>query len=76
MVEGDALGRGRAFIFVALIGNEQIEISRVLVLEISREGEAPGTTWVRLPQRLPAVFALVFFSIQGVLRNGIDRPCL
>src|SRR4030095_10012825 len=74
MVESDALGRRCAFIFVTLIGNEQIEISGVPVLEVSREGKAPRASRVCLPQRLPAFFALVLFSIQGVLREGQTVP--
>ena len=75
MVQSDALGRGRAFIFVTLVGDEQIEISRVLVLEISRQGKAPGTTCVRLPKWLAAVPAFLFFPIEGFLGKG-HRPGL
>src|SRR6266542_1383402 len=63
MVESDSLGCGRAFIFVTLIGDEKIEISGVLVLEIGREGKAPGAPCIGLPQWLPAVFALLFFPV-------------
>src|SRR5215813_5060744 len=67
MVQGDALGRGRVFVFVALVRDEEIEISRVLVLEISGQGETPGTTCVRRPQGLAAVPALLLFPIESFL---------
>src|SRR6266511_309965 len=74
MIESDALGRGRAFIFVTLIGDEKIEISGVLVPEIGREGESPGAPCIGLPQWLPAVFALLLFPVWGF--HGKGTPSL
>src|SRR5713226_2093065 len=74
MIESDALGRGRAFIFVTLIGNEKIEISRILVLEVGRQGKASGTSWVCLPQWLPALFALLLFPVEGFVGYGNTVP--
>src|SRR5882724_4232886 len=65
MIESDSLGRGCTFILVTLIGDEQIKVARVLVLEESREGEAPGASCVRLPQRFPAVFALLLPPVES-----------
>src|SRR5512145_1404284 len=39
MIQGDTLSGGRAFVFVALVRDKEIKVSRVFVLEISREGE-------------------------------------
>src|SRR6266545_4793483 len=40
-------------------------MARILVLEISREGKASGASWVCLPQRLPALFALLLLPVES-----------